>query len=172
MFFFHCYYINFQNVRLFFDFLVSIIDYYRINRLHLFGDSFEWSCLQMSGDAKYFFLSCPRLCDQGSIAVIVYYFQIWNKKEPNIIIRMVISSHLGPMYSETSFSSFIYEAVIRCGNEWQSLVVQVEIREYFRVQACTFFDTRGINSYLGGSFPLSRSYGLSYSTVPGHKIPN
>ena len=32
---------------------------------------------------------------------MVFYFQIWNKKEHNIIISRVISSHMGPMYNET-----------------------------------------------------------------------
>ena len=32
---------------------------------------------------------------------MVYYFQIWNKKEHNIIISRVISCHMGPMYFET-----------------------------------------------------------------------
>ena len=32
----------------FFLFLVSIINHYLINRLHLFWDSFEWFCLQIS----------------------------------------------------------------------------------------------------------------------------
>ena len=40
-------------------------------------------------------------CDRGLIVVIVYYFQIWNKKDHNIIISRVISSHMGPMYIET-----------------------------------------------------------------------
>ena len=61
----------------------------------------EWYCLQISSDAKYFFLSWPRCGDQGLIVVIVYYFQIWNKKEHNIIISRVISSHMVPMYIET-----------------------------------------------------------------------
>ena len=60
--------------------------------------SFEWFCLEISSEAKYFILSCPRHCDQGLIVVIVYYFDIWNKKERNIIISRVISSHMGPMY--------------------------------------------------------------------------
>ena len=49
--------------------------------LHLFWDSFEWFCLLINNNAKYFFFSCPRCCDRGLIVVIVYYFQIWNKKE-------------------------------------------------------------------------------------------
>ena len=54
-----------------------------------------------------FFLSCPRHCDQGLIVVIVYYFQIWNRKENIIIISRVISSHMGPMYIETPYISFL-----------------------------------------------------------------
>ena len=52
------------------------------------------SCLQISSDAKIFFIFYPWHCDQGFIVVIVYYFQIWNKKEPNIICCRVISSHM------------------------------------------------------------------------------
>ena len=38
--------------------------------------SFEWFCLQISSDTKYYFL----FCDRGLIVVKIYYFQIWNKK--------------------------------------------------------------------------------------------
>ena len=38
----------------FFEFLVSVINYYHINVLYLFWDSFEWFCLQISSDPKYF----------------------------------------------------------------------------------------------------------------------
>ena len=55
-----------------------------------FLHSFEWFCLQISSDTKY-------------LVVIVYYFQIRNKKEHYIIISRVISSHLGPMYIETPY---------------------------------------------------------------------
>ena len=48
------------------------------------------------------FLSGPRHCDQRLIVVIVYYFQIQNKKE-HIIISGVISNHMVPMYIETVF---------------------------------------------------------------------
>ena len=44
------------------------------------------------------FLSCPRYCDRGLIVVIVYYFQILNTKEHNII-----SSFMGPMYNEIPY---------------------------------------------------------------------
>ena len=53
-------------------------NHYHINGLHLFGGSFEWFCLQISSNAKYFFLSCSRHCDWG---LIVRYFQIWKKKK-------------------------------------------------------------------------------------------
>ena len=44
----------FQDMQSFFEFLVSVINHYHINGLHLFWDSFEWFCLQISWDAKYF----------------------------------------------------------------------------------------------------------------------
>ena len=34
---------------------------------------------------------------------MVYYYQIWNKKEHNIIICRVISSYIGPMYIKTPY---------------------------------------------------------------------
>ena len=45
--------------------------------------NFEWFCLQISSNIKYFFLSCPRDCDQGLIVVIVY-FKSETRKEHNI----------------------------------------------------------------------------------------
>ena len=109
--FFYCYYISFQDMQSLFEFLVSVINNYHINRLHLFGDRFEWFCLQISSDTKYFFLSCPRHCDQSLIVVIVYYFQNFNKKEHNIIIRRAIKSQIGPIYIETPYSTS------RCGSD-------------------------------------------------------
>ena len=50
-----------------------------------------------------FFFSCLSPCDQGLIIVIVYYFQIWNKKEHNTIISWVIVSYMVPMYIETPY---------------------------------------------------------------------
>ena len=99
---------------IFFYFLVSVINHYHINGLHLFSDSFEWFCLQIRSDAKYFFLLCPRHCDQGLIVVILYYFQIWNKKECYIIIRRVISRHMGPMYSETPNIYVYWDILYQC----------------------------------------------------------
>ena len=49
---FNCYYISFQDMQSFFYFLVSVINHYCIYRLHVFWDSFEWFCLQISSDAK------------------------------------------------------------------------------------------------------------------------
>ena len=106
--FFNCYYISFQYMQTFFEFLASVINHYYINGLHLFCNSFELFCLQISSDAKYFFLSSPRHCDQGLTVVIVYYFKIWIKKEHNIIIRRVIRSHMDLMYIETPCTLSIY----------------------------------------------------------------
>ena len=78
------------------EFFASVINHNPINGLHLFWDSFKWFCLQISWDAKYFFLYCSSNCDQGLIVVKVYYFQIWSKKEPIISSGRVISSHMGP----------------------------------------------------------------------------
>ena len=49
----------------------------KLNFLWNFARSFEWFCLQISSDAKYFFLSFSRHCDRRTIIVIVYYFWIW-----------------------------------------------------------------------------------------------
>ena len=68
--------------------------------MNLLWDDFEWFCFQISNDTKYFF-SRPRHGDQGLIVGVVFYLQIWNKKQ-HIIISRVISGHMGPMYIETS----------------------------------------------------------------------
>ena len=40
-YFFNCYYISFKDLQSFFEFLVSIINPYQMNGLHVFWDSFE-----------------------------------------------------------------------------------------------------------------------------------
>ena len=86
----------------------------------------------MSSVAKYIF-SCPRHCDQGLI-VIVYYFQIWNKRTQDI--SSLISSYIGPMYIEThciiqSIHWFFYTCIytlcilIRKANFYLSSKVEV-----------------------------------------------
>ena len=92
----------------FFQILVSVKKHYHINGLHLFWDSSEWFCLQIRNDAKYFLLSFPSHCNQRLIVAIISYFQIWNKKEHNIIISKVINSHMDPMYNETPYIFNIY----------------------------------------------------------------
>ena len=62
------------------------------------------------------FLTSPRHRGQGLIVVTVYYFQIWNKKEHNIIISRVISSQIGPMYIDTRY---IYSYT-----EWAEIIGQ------------------------------------------------
>ena len=85
----------------FLEFLVSIINHYYINGLNLFWNSFELFCLLLSSDTKYLFLSRLNHYDRGLIAVIVYYFQIWNKKKEYSISSWVISSHIGPKFNDT-----------------------------------------------------------------------
>ena len=51
------------------------------------------------------------LNDWGLIVVIVYYFQIWSKKEHNIIISRVINSHMGPMYIEIPYIFNLYNSI-------------------------------------------------------------
>ena len=43
------------------------------------------------------------------MVIIVYYFQIWNKKEHNIVISRVISSHMGPVYIVTPYVTMYIE---------------------------------------------------------------
>ena len=82
---------------------VSVRNHYHINGLHLFWDSFDWFCLQISSDTKYCFLPCPRHFDRRLIAFIVWYYQIWNRKGHNIIINRFISSQMSLMYIETPY---------------------------------------------------------------------
>ena len=80
--------------------------------------SFEWLCLQIS-DAKYIFLSYPKVCDWGLIVAVVYYIQIWSKKEHNIIISWVSSSHMGPVYIKTDIE---YRSLLKViGIRWKHI---------------------------------------------------
>ena len=42
-------------MHLVFEFLVSVINHYDVNGLRLFWASFEWFCLPISSDEKFFF---------------------------------------------------------------------------------------------------------------------
>ena len=91
--FLNFYYISFQDMQpFFFKFLVSVVNHYHINGLHLFWNSFH---------AKWFFLSCPRHCDR-ELVVVIFKFET-KKKEHNVIINRVISSHIGSVYIETLY---------------------------------------------------------------------
>ena len=74
--------------------------------------SFEWYSLQIIRDAEYFFFSCPRHCDWELIIIIVYYFQIWNKKE-HIIICWVIKSHGSHVYWDTLYKLLSYACIFK-----------------------------------------------------------
>ena len=97
VFFFHCYYISFQDMPYFLELLVSIINRYHINELHLFWKSFEWFCVQISSDAKSFSSLSKALWSRINSCYCIL-FQIWNIKEHNIIVIRVINSLMGPMY--------------------------------------------------------------------------
>ena len=72
---------------------------------------------------KIFFLSCPRHSDRGLIVDIVYYFQIWNKKEQSIIISRVISSHMSPMYIKTPCICIYISKENFTGNLWRKRLI-------------------------------------------------
>ena len=80
-----------------------MMSYYHINGLHQFWESFEWFYLQKSCDEKYFSSLVQGKGDRGLILVIIYYFQIWNEKEHNIIISRIINTHTGPMYIDRPY---------------------------------------------------------------------
>ena len=47
--------------------------------------------LSPNNDAKYFSPSCPRLCDQELIVVIVYYFQSESKKNTLVVELLTVT---------------------------------------------------------------------------------
>ena len=104
-FFFWCCGWKFEYPTVNFTFLCIII---KLNFLRNFAFRFE-----------IFFVSCSRLCNQGLIVFKVYYFKIWTKKEHNLIISRVISSHMGPMYIETPCKIWIQTSWIALKN-WTS----------------------------------------------------
>ena len=73
-YYYYYYYISFQDMQSIFWFLVSLINHYHINGLHLFWDSFEWFCLQISNDTKYFSSLVQRYRDRGLVIAIAYYW--------------------------------------------------------------------------------------------------
>ena len=46
---------------IFSEILVKVINHDHIIELHLFWDSYEWFCLQISSDTKYFFTLVQRI---------------------------------------------------------------------------------------------------------------
>ena len=101
--FFNCYYISFQDMQLFFEFLASVMNHYHTNGLHLFLDF--WMILSANKLwRKIFFLSCPRHCYRELIVVIAYYFQIWNqKKKKHYFSESYQQSHGAHVYWDTLY---------------------------------------------------------------------
>ena len=81
----------------YFEFLVSAINHYHINGLHLFSDNFEWFCLQTSSDAKYFLLSCASRINS---CYTIFKFETEKKTK---LLWVIISSHMGSIYIETHY---------------------------------------------------------------------
>ena len=118
----------------FFEFLVSAINHYHINGLHVFWISFEWFCLQINTDTKY----CSFLIKDIVIEVIYKALcfdvaqgrmngapnetRLWlrlnscysilfsnlKQKEHNIIICSGFSCHMDPMYIESHIYMSVY----------------------------------------------------------------
>ena len=85
-----------------FEFLVSVINH--INGLHLFWNSFEWFYLQISSDAKSFFPVLSKVLWLKINSCYSILFTNLKQNKHNIISSRVISSHIGPVYIETSYS--------------------------------------------------------------------
>ena len=82
-----------------FEFLVSVINHYYINGVLLIWDSFEWFCLQIRSDTKYFPLLSKALWSRINSCYMVFL----NLKQKHDIIIRVISSHMVPMYIKTTY---------------------------------------------------------------------
>ena len=119
----------------FFEFLVSVINHYHINGLHLFWDSFEWFCFQISSNAKYFFLYCPRHCDRGLIFVKVYYFQVWNKKNKKNT-RLLVVELLAVTGALCILRHPIYFYSLSCLNFWDKACWFLLLRFFGLLSSC------------------------------------
>ena len=119
---------------IFFYFLMSVINHYHINRLYRFRDSFEWFCLQISSDANYFFLFGPRHCDQGLIVIIVYYFQIWNKKNTTLLLVELLTMSIETPYTsdfESHWASHSFGLVPHQSKELCKLPILYAVLKFF-----------------------------------------
>ena len=75
-----------------------------------FWDSFEWFCLQISSDAKYFSSLVRGIMIKDLYLYII--FSNLKQKKHNIIISSVIYNHMGSMYIETHYIRKKYLAAI------------------------------------------------------------
>ena len=82
-----------------FEFLVSEINYYHINGLHLFWDSFECFCLQISSEANYFSSLVRGIVIKDYTCDRILNLNL-KLKEHNTISSRFINSHMCPMYIE------------------------------------------------------------------------
>ena len=65
--------------------------------------NFQWkfACTVLKNWCKIVFFSCSRHCDPELVIVIVYSFQIWNKKKNTILLVIELRAVTFFMYIET-----------------------------------------------------------------------
>ena len=68
----------------FFEFPIWVINHYHINVLFLFWENFEWFCLQISSDAKYFPLLSKALWSRINSCYSILFSNL-NKKKNTIL---------------------------------------------------------------------------------------
>ena len=79
-----------------FEFHVSVMNHYYINGLHLFLDGFEWFCLPINSDAKYFPLLSKALWLWINSCYGILLSNLKQKKNVTQSL-IVISNHMGIM---------------------------------------------------------------------------
>ena len=115
---------------------------------------------------KIFFLSCLRHCDRKLIVGTVYCFQIWNKKELNIISRDT-SSHIDLIFIETYIYIYIYGMILpRDYCLHTAVCIFVYKNPCAHVQICSIFYVHVLHRYIL-RVPVGRCvYVNEYMCVP------
>ena len=89
VFFSNCYCISFQDMIFFMgrgEFIVLVINHYHMNGLHLFWDSFEWFCHQISSEAKYFPLLSMALWLRINSCYSILFLHLKQKKNTTLLL--------------------------------------------------------------------------------------
>ena len=75
--------------KIFFEFLVSVINHYHINGLLLFCDSFEWFCLQISCDIIFFPLLSKTLRSRINSCYSILFSSLKQKKNTLLLVELL-----------------------------------------------------------------------------------